>query len=143
MPDRPSGARPYRGAPKRASGPPGKPESPRTPLRRMPALRVTHCILDAGRHHVGETVYLALPLGTTHGWGVCGRYITREMARLGPVCLVTDRLDPNLVGDELELAALRGLLAPPDLQAGRAADVDSPVLQGVLGADLAPMRPRL
>jgi glycosyltransferase involved in cell wall biosynthesis len=88
-------------------------------------------------------VYLALPLGTTHGWGVCGRYITREMARLGPVCLVTDRLDPNLVGDELELAALRGLLAPPELQAGRATEVDSPVLQGVLGPDLAPMRPRL
>lgn len=92
---------------------------------------------------MGETVYLALPLGMTHGWGVCGRYITREMARLGPVCLVTDRLDPNLVGDELELAALRGLLAPPELQAGRAVDVDSPVLQGVLGPDLAPMRPRL
>ena len=92
---------------------------------------------------MGETVYLALPLGTTHGWGVCGRYITREMARLGPVCLVTDRLDPNLVGDELELAALRGLLAPPELQAGRPVDVDSPVLQGVLGPDLAPMRPRL
>jgi len=92
---------------------------------------------------VGETVYLALPLGTTHGWGVSGRYITREMARLGPVCLVTDRLDPNLVGDELELAALRGLLAPPELQAGRAVDLDSPVLQGVLGPDLAPMRPRL
>jgi glycosyltransferase involved in cell wall biosynthesis len=92
---------------------------------------------------VAELVYLALPMGTTHGWGVCGRYITRELARLGPVCLVTDRLESAVVGDELELAALRGLLAPPELQAGRAADVESPVLQGVPCADLAPMRPRL
>ena len=92
---------------------------------------------------MAEPVYVALPLGTTHGWGVCGRYITRELARLGPVCLVTDRLEAGVVSDELELAALRGLMAPPELQAGRAADVEAPVLQGVPSPDLAPMRPRL
>jgi len=92
---------------------------------------------------VGEILYLALPLGTTHSWGVCGRYVTRELARMAPVCLVTDRLEAGLVGDELELAALRGLLAPPEIQAGRAADVESPVLQSVPGPDLAPLRPRL
>ena len=72
---------------------------------------------------MGEILYLALPLGTAHSWGVCGRYVTRELARMAPVCLVTDRLEAGLVGDELELAALRGLLAPPEIQAGRAADV--------------------
>ena len=92
---------------------------------------------------MGEILYLALPLGTTHSWGVCGRYVTRELARMAPVCLVTDRLEAGLVGDELELAALRGLLAPPEIQAGRAADVESPVLQSVPGPDLAPLRPRL
>jgi glycosyltransferase involved in cell wall biosynthesis len=92
---------------------------------------------------VGEILYLALPLGTTHSWGVCGRYVTRELSRMAPVCLVTDRLEAGLVGDELELAALRGLLAPPEIQAGRAADVESPVLQSVPGPDLAPLRPRL
>lgn len=92
---------------------------------------------------MGEILYLALPLGTTHSWGVCGRYVTRELSRMAPVCLVTDRLEAGLVGDELELAALRGLLAPPEIQAGRAADVESPVLQSVPGPDLAPLRPRL
>jgi glycosyltransferase involved in cell wall biosynthesis len=92
---------------------------------------------------VGEILYLALPLGTTHSWGVCGRYVTRELSRMAPVYLVTDRLEAGLVGDELELAALRGLLAPPEIQAGRAADVESPVLQSVPGPDLAPLRPRL
>jgi glycosyltransferase involved in cell wall biosynthesis len=93
---------------------------------------------------VAELVYLALPMGTAHGWGVCGRYITRELARLAPVRLITDRLDANLVGDELELAALRALLAPAEVQTpGHAVELENSVLQGVLGADLAPMRPRL
>ena len=91
---------------------------------------------------MGEILYLALPLGTTHSWGVCGRYVTRELARMAPVCLVTDRLEAGLVGDELELAALRGLLAPPEIQAGRAADVESPVLQSV-PVRSAPLRLRL
>ena len=93
---------------------------------------------------VKELVYLALPLGTAHGWGVCGRYITRELARQAPVSLITDRLEARLVGDELELAALRALLAPTDLQAaGRAVELDHPVLQCVLDAGLNPMRPKL
>jgi glycosyltransferase involved in cell wall biosynthesis len=91
-----------------------------------------------------ELAYLALPMGTSHGWGVCGRYITRELARLAPVRLITDRLEADLVGDELELAALRALLAPEELQqSGRPVEVEHPVLQGVPGPDLAPMRPRL
>jgi hypothetical protein len=82
-----------------------------------------------------ELVYLALPLGTSNGWGVCGRYITRELARLVPVCLLTDRLDAELVGDELELAALRAVLAPEELQpsgrAVRSAGID-PVMERCL-----------
>jgi glycosyltransferase involved in cell wall biosynthesis len=93
---------------------------------------------------VSELVYLALPMGTAHGWGLCGRYITREIARLAPVRLITDRLEAGLVGDALELAALRALLAPAELQsAGRAVELDHPVLQCVLDAGLTPMRPRL
>src|SRR4029453_2749174 len=83
-------------------------------------------------------------MGTSHSWGVCGRYITRELARLAPVRLTPDRLEADLVGDELELAALRALLAPEELlQSGRPVEVEHPVLQGVPGPDLAPMRPRL
>ena len=93
---------------------------------------------------MSELIYLALPLGTAHGWGICGRYITRELARLGPVRLITDRLEAGLVGDALELATLRALLAPAELQsAGRAVEVDHPVLQCVVGPELTPLRPRL
>lgn len=93
---------------------------------------------------MSEPIYLALPLGTAHGWGICGRYVTRELARLGPVRLITDRLEAGVVGDALELATLRALLAPAEVQAaGRAVEVDHPVLQCVVGPELKPLRPRL
>ena len=55
-------------------------------------------------------LYLALPLGTTHGWGVCGRMIARELARIGPVELYTNVLHPQLIEDELEEVVIRELL---------------------------------
>src|SRR4029453_18986157 len=83
-------------------------------------------------------------MGTSHGWGVCGRYITRELARMAPVRLITDRLEADLVGGDLERPAVRALLAPEELlQSWRPLGVEHPVLQGVPGPDLAPMRPRL
>ncbi len=93
---------------------------------------------------MSELVYLALPMGNAHGWGVCGRYITRELARLASVRLITDRLEAGLVGDAVELAALRALLAPAELQsASRAIELEHPLLQCVVDAGLTPMRPRL
>jgi glycosyltransferase involved in cell wall biosynthesis len=89
-----------------------------------------------------EELYLALPMGTTHGWGVCGRYTTLELSRLGAVRLITDRLAADVVGDELELAALRALMA--ELQPRDCTLVlDHPVLQCIPGPDLIPMRPGL
>jgi glycosyltransferase involved in cell wall biosynthesis len=89
-------------------------------------------------------LYLALPMGTTHGWGVCGRYTTLELSRLGAVRLITDRLAVDVVGDELELAALRALMAPAELQSRDCTLVlDHPVLQCIPGPDLIPMRPGL
>lgn len=51
-------------------------------------------------------IYLALPTGTRHGWGVCGKYITQELARLAPVKLLTERFSPDSVGDELDYHSL-------------------------------------
>src|SRR5262249_32218852 len=146
MPIPSSGARPYRAGQRRASRSRPRRPGPVAALgsRRIAAQRVTRCILGPGMPHASEPVYLALPMGTAHGWGVCGRYITRELARLAPVSLITERLEARLVGDELELAALRALLAPTELQAaGRAVELDHPILQCVLHAGLNPLRPRL
>src|SRR5689334_19529663 len=78
-------------------------------------------------------IYLGLPLGTSHGWGVCGRMVTRELARLGPVELYTNQFHPQLIEDELEAAFLVKLLPagadPMRPSEGRV--VPGPVLRGI------------
>jgi len=59
-------------------------------------------------------LYLALPVGTRHGWGVCGKYITQELAQLAPVKLLTDPFTPDSVGDELDFHALSHVRATAD-----------------------------
>src|SRR4051812_26465612 len=78
-------------------------------------------------------IYLGLPLGTSHGWGVCGRMITREMARMTPVELYTNQFHPQLLEDELEGRFLLTLLprgADP-MNPGEGGKVDGPVLRGI------------
>jgi len=57
-------------------------------------------------------MFLALPTGASHGWGIVGMGVAREMERLAPgqVRLVTQAFTADSVGDELvyrELAALQ------------------------------------
>src|SRR3954469_21389991 len=80
-------------------------------------------------------IYLAFPLGTVQGWGVCGRMITRELSNLAPVELYTQPLQIELVLDEFEYLHLRSLLprgADP-LKPPPGHKVDGPVLQGIPG----------
>jgi hypothetical protein len=58
----------------------------------------------------GAMIYLMMPLGLYHGWGVAGRYITKEMSRLTEVRLLTDPFDRGFVGDEMEYRLMVQLL---------------------------------
>lgn len=84
-------------------------------------------------------LYLALPVGAFHGWGVCGRYLAKELSTLDPVALVTEPFDVKEVGDELDYHLLRGLLRVEP----RLSPVDAPVLQAVANAEMLPYRPGL
>ncbi|HZQ72362.1 MAG TPA: glycosyltransferase family 4 protein [Burkholderiales bacterium] len=87
---------------------------------------------------------LALPLGNYHGWGVCGKYLSRELARLEPARLVTPPFDAGTVGDELEFAALQGLyVAPEDVELLREEIAESAVLQAITDHRFLPMAPGL
>src|SRR5713101_6951902 len=93
-------------------------------------------------------IYAVLPLGVAHGWGICGRYLTRELAMLDEIRLITDRCDLTVVADELEQRHLAGLLPSPDqavkLDSPGGCAVDVPVLQGVPYPQLQlPFRPNL
>ena len=95
-------------------------------------------------------IVLALPLGTAHGWGNCGRYLTRELARRTDVHLIPSRpLRPEAFSHEVEFAffvATAGrspaLSVPPDKLPQQIGD---PVFRGIELAEHAPAewtRPR-
>src|SRR4051812_44695146 len=66
------------------------------------------------RYHRRETMlYLNLPLGVAHGWGICGRQVARHMGNRVPVRLLTQPFGADHVGNELEYRHLRSLLPPP------------------------------
>src|SRR4051812_23603540 len=57
-------------------------------------------------------IFIAMPVGSAHGGGICGKYITREMAHVtgGKARLITQQLTLEGIGDELEYQAIAALL---------------------------------
>ena len=52
-------------------------------------------------------IYLFLPIGSSSGWGICGKYLSLELSRLGEVCIVTElQITSDNIGDELEQFAI-------------------------------------
>jgi glycosyltransferase involved in cell wall biosynthesis len=85
---------------------------------------------------------VALPLGHTHGWGICGKYLTRELAKLVPVRLLTHDFDAETIGDELEYSVLQGLRLDRDaVELWRDEVAEGPVLQTATDHNLVPMLP--
>jgi glycosyltransferase involved in cell wall biosynthesis len=63
-------------------------------------------------------ITVAMPAGSSHGWGICGKYIAREMAGLTEMRLLSEQFTPESVGDELEYQALAALRFGPRDGAG-------------------------
>ena len=92
-----------------------------------------------------QTIYAVLPMGSAHGWGVCGKYLSRELARLADVRLVAEPFDLNTVGDELDFYDLLPLVATGAERERLLAPaaVGAPVLNYIPGKELAPSLPNL
>jgi len=84
-------------------------------------------------------IYLATPTGAFHGWGVCGRYLAKELSALERVTLLTEPFDVREAGDELDYRLLRGLLCSEE----PVEPVEAPVLQAVFHTEMLPYRPGL
>jgi glycosyltransferase involved in cell wall biosynthesis len=87
-------------------------------------------------------ICLVLPRGHTFGWGVCGKYLTRELARLSPVVLHTEPFTAEHIGDDLDYLFLKGVSAPlSDIVDSPQTQLPHPVLQAVTDHRLMPMAP--
>jgi glycosyltransferase involved in cell wall biosynthesis len=58
-------------------------------------------------------IFLNLPIGSEFGWGILGKHIARELARLEPTRLLNKHLNQESVGDPFDWIELRRLLLTP------------------------------
>ena len=85
-------------------------------------------------------ICLVLPRGHTFGWGVCGKYLTRELARLSPVVLLTEPFTADHIGDDLDYLFLKGVSgALRDILDHTQTRLPHPVLQALTDHRLMPM----
>jgi glycosyltransferase involved in cell wall biosynthesis len=93
-------------------------------------------------------IYIDFPLGSAHGWGVCGKYCTRELAQLTATRMLADDFTPEIVGDGFEWHEL----ARHHFQSARLAEfprrgevtrLDAPLLECIAGKDMLPLSPMI
>ncbi len=94
-------------------------------------------------------IYLVMPIGSSHGWGVCGKYLTIELPRLSPLRLISSPITPDSAGDELDFFSVSQQLASPQEQAAVQAaattgrPVEGCVLQCITSKMMLPILPGL
>src|SRR5262245_6965556 len=98
------------------------------------------------REYIGGMIHVALPLGAAHGWGIVGKFLTKELAALTEVRLITDPFDVNAIGDMLEYALFASLVPPgstPMSGFNQGLRTAGPTLQCAVGVDHSAYRPGL
>lgn len=96
----------------------------------------------------GQGLYLIMPRGNNYGWGVCGKYLARELSKLSRLMYVTEAFSVEDVGDELDYRLLKSLIASDmdidELLNPKPSNSDSrAVIQAILGKNLKPWGPNL
>jgi len=57
-------------------------------------------------------IYTVLPIGSFHGWGVCGKYIVKELLKMTEVKLITEELEFANILDEFDYRLLKSRCCP-------------------------------
>jgi glycosyltransferase involved in cell wall biosynthesis len=92
-------------------------------------------------------IYLILPRGNNFGWGVCGKYLVKEISDITDVKYITEDFSVDDIGDEYEFHFLKSkLLSDADAKEINS-DVDrrvgGPVLQAIGNHALIPWGPEI
>ena len=89
-------------------------------------------------------ISLAMPLGSKHGWGICGKYLVKELSALTAVRLFTEPFDAATIGDEFEQVFLEQFLPTSEQLRQIGSDrMPCPVLQAITNTEMQPYRPGL
>lgn len=92
-------------------------------------------------------IFTVLPTGSFHGWGVCGKYIVKELSRLDEIRLLTEGLEFQNIQDELDYRLLRSVLVNEEdaaaIRNGAVTNLPWPLLQNIVDKTLRPAIPGL
>ena len=91
-------------------------------------------------------IYTVLPISSFHGWGVCGKYITRELSKLDDVTLISPHFTFEALHDEFDYRLLKSKLVNEEeyvhITNSTAFRVNHPVLQCITDNSLLPVLPQ-
>jgi len=94
-----------------------------------------------------QKLYLIMPRGNNYGWGVCGKYLARELSRLSILIYITQSFCADDIGNELDYRFLKTLVASdldidelvsPKLSNSRS----QAVIQAIQGKNMKPWGPK-
>ncbi|MEW6188004.1 MAG: glycosyltransferase family 4 protein [Thermodesulfobacteriota bacterium] len=92
-------------------------------------------------------IYTVLPVGSFHGWGVCGKYIIRELSKKETVLLVNGELSADAFENVLDYRFFTSLSVgekeKEDLLAPDNGPLPGPVLQAMTNHDYRPLLPQV
>jgi glycosyltransferase involved in cell wall biosynthesis len=87
-------------------------------------------------------IYLILPRGNIFGWGVCGKYLVKELSQITEVKYITHEFNINDIGDELDFYFLKSKLVEKEetdkIKNGVLKHVDCPILRAISNYELLP-----
>ncbi|MBC8553781.1 MAG: glycosyltransferase family 4 protein [Candidatus Brocadiales bacterium] len=92
-------------------------------------------------------IYLILPRGKNFGWGVCGKYLVKEMSDIADVKYITENFGVEDIGDEYEFHFLKSKLLDDAEASVINGDVnrrvEGPILQAIANQSLMPWGPEI
>ncbi len=87
-------------------------------------------------------IYLILPCGSQFGWGICGKYLVKELSEYTEIKYITEAFDLSDIGDELDYFFLKSKCIPqPEVWLSGSAkreNTNQPVLQAITDETLQP-----
>ncbi len=92
-------------------------------------------------------IYLILPRGSNFGWGVCGKYLVKEISDITDVKYITESFGVNDIGEEYEFYFLKSKLISEaearEINNGATRQVEGPILQAIGNQTLMPWGPEI
>ncbi|MBF0328317.1 MAG: glycosyltransferase family 4 protein [Nitrospirae bacterium] len=92
-------------------------------------------------------IYITLPVGSYHGWGVCGKYLVKELSLTTEVMLISEPIDPSSIGNESDYRLIKEKMMPDDeyqrIKTLSELNLEGPVLHAIISNTMKSTHPNI